>query len=173
MPAVPQPKWPHITAPTIRGVAAIPHVGSAGASATTFIGAQFGNLPDLGALLAAKALKKALLEQIYALFKGQLPDATRPPVYLARQLQLTDEVAEVSATINNLVAGVTAEAEAAIDAINEKAAEMNAAKTAIEAIPVGARNAVQRLMLTRYERYASELDAQAGRLNAAIASFAA
>lgn len=170
---VPLPKLPHVTLPTIRGIPTIPHVGCAGATGTTYVGEQFGNVPDVGAVLAIKALKKAILEQIYALIQGELPDATRPPVYAARAAQLTNEIAEIVATLNEAIAAVTSEANAAITAVNAKSAEMNAAKAELESITPGARSAVQRLMIQRYTRYAGELDAQAGRLQSTIECIAA
>jgi len=167
---IPQAKLPNITLPTIRSIPSIPHVGSAGASGTTYIGEQFGNLPDLHAVLHIKTLKKALEEQIYALIQGKLPDPARPIPYDARALQLVDEVAELASSLNDVVAGVMAEVNAAIDFVNGKIAEVNAAKAAIESVPQGARDAVQQLMLQRHDRYAHELTAQAGRLESTIES---
>jgi ferritin-like metal-binding protein YciE len=169
-PVVPQPKLPHVTLPNIRNVPVIPHVGSAGAQGTTYVGTQFGNLPDLHAAIAIKTLKKSLEEQVYALIQGELPQLARAPIYAARAAQLVNEIADVVATLNDVIAGVTAEANAAIAAVNGKVADLNAAKAALEGIPAGARNAVQQLMIQRYTRYASELNAQVGRLNTAIAT---
>jgi methyl-accepting chemotaxis protein len=165
---LPGAKLPHVTLPTIRSIPTIPHVGCAGAQATTYVGQQHGNAPDIGAVRAMKALKKSLDEQIYALFQGMLPDGARPPVYQARALQLVNEVAEVVTTINQVIAEVTEETSAAITATNAKIGEMNAAKSALENIPEGARSKVQQLMAQRYARYAGELTAQAGRLQSTI-----
>lgn len=170
---VPQPKLPHVALPNIRSIPTIPFVGCAGATGTTYIGKQFGNVPDVGAALAIKALKKALEEQIYALVQGQLNDIARPPVYAARAAQLVNQVAEVVATLNTVVADVTAEATAAIAIVNAKAAELSSAMALIEGTPAGARSAVQNLLLERYARYTGELDAQAGRLQSTIECIAA
>lgn len=167
---IPPAKLPHITLPVIRGIPTIPFVGSAGADGTTYVGEQFGNLPDLHAVLGIKKLKKALEEQIYALIQGQLPQPARSPLYAARAAQLANEVAQLVGLLNQVVAGVTAEAQAAIGFVNTKIGEVNSAKAAIEAVPVGARNAVQKLMLQRYQRYVGELNAQGGRLQTAINS---
>jgi len=167
-PLVPQPKLPHVALPNIRSIPMIPHVGCAGGQGTTYVGQQFGNVPDIGAALAAKTLKKSLEEQIYALIQGQLPDLTRPPVYAARAAQLVNQVADVVALINDVVAGVTAEATAAIASVNAKAADLNIAKATLESIPSGARDPVQRLMIERYTRYVGELNAQAARLQSTI-----
>lgn len=172
MPVIPPPKLPHVTLPTVRGIPSVPHVGCAGGSATSYLGQQYGNLPDLHAALGIKKLKKALEEQIYALIQGQLPDATRPPVYAARAAQLANEVAELVATLNQVIGDVTAETNAAIAAVNGKIAELNTAKSAIEAIPQAARSAVQRLMLERYQRYVGELNDQATRLATTMACIA-
>jgi len=171
--SVPEPRLPHITLPNIRAIPTIPHVGCAGATGTTYVGAQFGNVPDIGAALAIKALKKSLEEQIYALIQGELPQPARAPIYAVRAAQLADEVAEVVATLNGLIAGVTAEANAAIDFVNGQIAGVNQAKNALEEIPEGARDVVQRLMIERYTRYAGELAAQAARLESTIECIAA
>jgi hypothetical protein len=167
-PIIPQPKLPHLPLPHIRGIPNIPHVGCSGASGTSYLGEQFGNLPDLHAALAMKNLKKAIEEQIYALIQGELPDAVRPPVYAARAAQLINEVAELVQTLNQVIAGVIAEANASINFINGKINDINAAKNTVLAIPAGARSAVQRLALQRYNEYLGELNAQVGRLQTTI-----
>lgn len=167
-PIIPPPRLPHLPLPNVRGLPNIPHVGCAGGSATTYLGEQFGNLPDLNAALHIKNLKKTLEEQIYALIQGQLPDPTRPPVYAARAAQLVNEVAELVQMLNQVIADATAEANAAINFINGKINDINAAKTAVLTIPAGARSAVQRLALQRYEEYLGELNSQVGRLQATI-----
>ena len=172
-PIVPEPKLPHLPLPNVRGLPNIPHVGCAGGSATSYLGDQFGNLPDLHAALAMKNLKKALQEQIYALIQGELPDATRPPVYAARAAQLINEVADVVQLLNQTIANVTAEANAAINFVNGKINDVNAAKNAVLSIPAGARNVVQRLALQRYDEYLEELNTQVGRLQATIGCIAA
>jgi hypothetical protein len=171
-PFVPAPKLPHFPLPNVRGLPSIPHVGCAGGNGASYVGEQFGNLPDLHAALAMKKLKKALEEQIYALIQGQLPDATRPPVYAARAAQLVNEVAELVQTLNETIAIVTAEANASINFVNEKISDINAAKSAVLTIPAGARSAVQRLALQRYNEYLGELNSQVGRLQATIACIA-
>jgi len=170
---LPPPKLPHLPLPNVRGLPNIPHVGCAGGSATSYLGEQFGGLPDLQAALAMKNLKKALEEQIYALIQGELPDATRPPVYAARAAQLVNEVADVVQALNQLIAQVTAEANASINFINSKIDDINAAKSIVLTIPAAARNGVQRLALERYDEYLGELNSQAGRLQATMACIAA
>lgn len=170
---VPTPKLPHVALPAIRSIPTIPFVGCAGGQGTSYIGEQFGNVPDIGAVLAIKALKKSLEEQIYALLKGQLPDVPRAAAYAARMAQLIDQVAEIVTTLNTVIGSVMAEATAAIAIVNAKAAEMNSAIALIEGTPAGARSAVQNLLMQRYARYAGELDAQAGRLQSTIECIAA
>ncbi|HEY6232796.1 MAG TPA: hypothetical protein VIW64_16145 [Pyrinomonadaceae bacterium] len=165
---VPPPKLPHIALPNVRAIPTIPHVGCAGAQGTTYVGQQFGNAPDIGAARAIKALKKALEEQIYALLQGELPQPARAPIYAARAAQLADEVADVVATLNDLIAGVTAETNAAISFVNDTIAEVNQAQSTLLEIPEGARDVVQRVMIERYTRYAGELTAQAARLGTTI-----
>jgi hypothetical protein len=169
MPILPQPKLPQITTPTIRGLPTIPHVGCAGGHGTTYLGEQFGDLPDLNTILHIKTVKKALNEQIYALLKGELPFATRPPIYDARMVQLTSEVADLVVELNDAIGKVTDEANAAITFVNQKVGEMNAAKNLILAVPASARSTAQTVMLQRYQRYVGSLNAQANRLQSTIA----
>ena len=168
--STPDAKLPHTTLPTIRSVPAIPHVGSPGATGLSYIGAQFGNLPDLHALAHLKSMKKALEEQVYALIQGKLPFATRPPIYDARAVQLTSELADLATLRASVIAALTNELTTAINSVNGKSGEMNAKRAVLQAIPAGARRPVERLMIQRYQRYAGDLDAQAGRLAAAVAS---
>lgn len=166
---IPQPKLPQITLPTIRGLPTIPHVGCSGGQGTSYVGEQFGNAPDLNTVLHIRTLKKALDEQIYALLKGQLPFATRPPIYDARMVQLTSDVADLVTELNDAIGKVTAETQAAITFVNQKVGEMNSAKNAILGLPESARSAAQTVMIERYDRYVSRLNAQANRLQSTIA----
>lgn len=167
---IPGPKLPTLTLPSIRSIPTIPFVGSAAASGTTYIGEQFGNVPDLNVVLHIKTVKKALLEQIYALIEVELPDPVRPIPYAARAAQLTNELAEVAAFLAEIVAGITAEVNAAIDFANERIGEVNQAKSEIESTAAGARSPLQQLMLQRYDRYEGELAAQVGRLQSTLES---
>src|SRR5216684_2660472 len=145
MPIIPQPRLPHTTLPTIRGIPTIPHVGCAGADGTSYIGEQFGNLPDLHALLHLKTLKKALNEQIYALLEGELGQIPRAPVYAARAAQLVDEVAELVDAITSIANEVESNINDAIGYVNNQVAAVNQAKNAIAGVPEAARSAVDRL----------------------------
>jgi hypothetical protein len=165
---IPQPKLPHITLPTIRSIPTIPHVGCAGGDGTSYVGKQFGNVPDLHAVLHIRTVKKALAEQIYALLKGQLPFATRPPFYDARMVQLTNEVAELTEALTSIVSEVSGDINDAINFVGEKITAMNELKNAIAAVPEQARSAVDRLMFERYGRYAQELNAQKHRLQSTL-----
>ncbi|HKO43323.1 MAG TPA: hypothetical protein VJU84_08535 [Pyrinomonadaceae bacterium] len=173
MSLIPQPRLPHVTLPAIRNIPTIPFVGCAGAQGTTYVGEQFGNVPDIGAIREIKSLKKALEEQIYALIQGQLPDPTRPAPYAARAVQLADEVTQLVTKLNEVIAGATAEATAAIGFVNDKVGELNAAKGLLEGIPAGARSPVQQLMMERYDQSVGELNAQAARLQSTIECLAA
>jgi hypothetical protein len=165
---LPPARLPHLPLPNIHALPTIPSVGCAGGNGATYIGEQFGDLPDLNAISHIKALKKSMDEQIYALIKGELPDAARPAVYAARAAQLVSQVASLVSLLNTLTTSVTAEAQASISFCNAKIAEMNQAKSALQNIPESARTNVQRLMLTRYNEYASELNGQIARLNSTI-----
>jgi hypothetical protein len=165
---IPPARLPHVTLPTIRRLPTIPHIGCAGATGTTYVGQQFGNLPDLHAVLHIKTLKKALDEQIYALIEGKLPDPLRPIPYAARAIQLALEVAQLVGGLAELISGVVAEAESAISFVNQQISELNSAIGQIQSIPEGARSQIQHLMLDRYNRYTQELNAQKSRLQSTI-----
>lgn len=166
---IPDAKPPNLNLPAIRNLPTIPHVGCAPGDPNSFVGEQFGNAPDLNSILSIRALIKSLEEQIYALIQGKLPDALRPAPYDARAIQLTAQVAELVDAMNTIVDQVTGSVNAAIDYANEQLAAVNQAKAAIEAVPAGARSAVDRLMIERYGRYAQELNAQVGRMQASLA----
>ena len=70
--------------------------------------------------------------------------------------------------VNAVIGGVTAEATAAIDFANGRVADLNQAKSEIESIAPAARDAVQQLLIERYDRYLGELDAQVERLESTI-----
>lgn len=166
--SLPAPKLPSYPLPSIRSLPAIPHVGCAGGDGTAYFNNQFGGLPDLQALTHIRAAKKFLDEQIYALLQGKLNDLLRPPVYDARAVQLTAQLAEIVAKGNELIAAMTNEVNAAVSFINGKVAELNNAKAQILRIPEAARSHSQRLMLERYDEYVGELNAQAGRLQSTL-----
>lgn len=169
---IPEAKLPNLTLPAIRPLPTIPFVGAAPGDASSFVGEQFGNAPDLNSVLHIKTLRKALEEQIYALLKGQLPFATRPPVYAAREAQLINEVAELVTAMNTVIGEVTGSVNAAIAYANQQLAAVNQAQAAIASVPAAARSAVQKLLLDRYARYATELNAQVARQQQTLAGLA-
>jgi hypothetical protein len=173
MTLLPEPKPPISALPVIRVPVDIPSVGCPGAHGTSFIGEQFGNLPDIQSALHIKALKKAMEEQIYALIQGELPVLARAPIYAARAAQLIDYVASLVATLETVVNAVTAEVNAATAFINQKTAELNGAIAELESVPESARTATQRLALQRRQEYLGELDAQASRLATTLSCLAA
>lgn len=170
---VPAPKLPHVTLPTIRNLPTIPNVGCAGGDGTTYIGKQFGGLPDIATVLHIKALKKAMEEQIYALVQGELPVITRAPIYAARAAQLVEYVESLLNTLTATINNVTEEVEGSIDFANSKIAEINSAKNEILSLPESARSAAQRSLLSLYDEYIAEGNAQINRLESSIACIAA
>ena len=170
--AIPEAKLPNLNLPAIRSLPTIPFVGGAPGDASSLVGEQFGNAPDLNSILHIKTLKKALEEQIYALLKGQMPFATRPPVYAAREAQLINEVAQLVTAMNTNIGQVTGSVNAAISYANQQLAAVNQAKGAIDGVPAAARSPVQKLLVTRYARYATELNAQVARHQQTLSSLA-
>jgi hypothetical protein len=169
---IPEAKLPSLPLPAIRSLPTIPHVGAAPGDASSLVGEQFGNLPDLNSILHIKALRKSLEEIIYTLLKGQLPFATRPPVYATREAQLIAEVAELVSAMNTIVGQVTTSVNAAIGYANQQLTAVNQAKAAIDSVPAAARGPVQKLMRDRYNRYATELNAQIARHQQTLAALA-
>ncbi len=169
---IPPPKLPEIRLPIIRAPLGIPHVGCPGAEAQSYLGEQFGNLPDLYDALHTKHLRKVINDQIYALLKGQLPTVIRRGFYYQKMLELIQEVAEIVAVFNQVIAQAIAEYNAVIAFINKKKGEINVSIQAINGIPGSARTAVQRLALQRYQEYLGELDTQLSRLATSISCVA-
>jgi hypothetical protein len=169
---IPPPKLPHIQLPQIRLPIHIPHVGCPGAESQSYLGEQFGNLPDLYDALHTKHLRKVINDQIYALLKGQLPTVIRRGFYYQKMLELIQQVVEIVAVLNQVIAQAIAEYNAVIAFINKKKGEINAAIQSINAIPGSARTAVQRLALQRYQEYLGELDTQLSRLATSISCVA-
>lgn len=166
---IPEAKLPNLNLPAIRNLPTIPHVGCAPGDPNSFVGEQFGNAPDLNSILSIRALIKSLEEQIYALIQGKLSDAMRPIPYDARAIQLTNEVAELVTAMTTIINGVVGSVNAAIEYANQQLTAVNQALSAIAAVPAAARSAVQKLLFERYSRYAQELNAQVGRMEASLA----
>jgi len=165
---IPEPKLPHIHLPEIRLPVHLPRVGCPGADARSYIGEQFGNLPDLKDALHIKHLKKILNDHIYSLIKGQLPTILRAPLYYEKALDLIQHIAELISVLNQVIAQCLAEYNATIAFINQKKSELQSSITELEAIPGNARLAVQKLAIQRKQEYLGELDQQVTRLQTSI-----
>ena len=166
-PRLPKAKLPNLSLPRIKRIPQIPFVGCAPSSATTLVGKQFGNVPDLEKVLHIRALKKALEEQIKALIDGQLPVIARAPKYAASAVRLANELQQLLSGLAEAAQGMAAEYDAAVSFANGKIAELNRAAGEIQALPEAARSKVQKLTLDRYNDYAREITAQVGRLQQA------
>lgn len=138
----------------------IPHVGRVEASSKLLVGKQRTLLPNQSSLTQIRALKKALEEQIYALVKGQLPDAARPPVYAARAAQLANEVGQLVSALNSIITQIQAEAAQARAAADAAKHDLQSALSELKTIPPMQRTAAQKLMIERKNEYLNELMAQ-------------
>jgi len=165
---IPEAKIVQRTHATIRLPIHIPRVGCPGADARSYIGEQFGNLPDLKDALHIKHLKKILNDHIYSLLKGKLPTILRAPLYDAKALDLIQHVAELVSVFNQVVGQAIAEYNATVGFINQKKGELNQALAEIAAIPAQSQTAVNRLAHQRYNEYLGELDQQITRLQTSI-----
>jgi hypothetical protein len=163
-----EPELPNLELPGIRDLPAIPGVGCAGGSATTFTGSQFGGLPDLQAVLHIKALKKQYQDMMATLIEGYVPAAARQPVWAVRVANYVTYVASLVEEANALIQGIMAEVNASIAFVNGKISELNAAKNDLLSVPAETRSLVQAAMIERYTRYTGELQAQAGRLQSTL-----
>lgn len=170
MSSIPMPKLPHLPLPVIRSLPSIPGVGRPGAETTLLIGKQFGNLPDLEAILGIKHLRKLIDEHIYAYIQGKLPDVTRPPVYDARAILLANYVTEIVAKLNEVIGGFIADVTEAINSVTGKLDLMSGQRSDILALPEPARSKAERLLLSRLNQYIAEGNGQLSRLNAALSS---
>lgn len=165
---IPPPKTIHVQPPSIRLPIDIPFVGCTGGSAKTYVGKQLGNIPDFATMLHIRTIKKAIEEQIYALLQGMLPDLLRPPVYYARAILLISQVAEIIATLNQVISQVFAEVNAAITFVNQQITSLQNAANELLALPSETLSAAQALMIQRYQEYTGELNAQIGRLQSTL-----
>lgn len=159
---------PELQLPTIRLPIHIPQVGCPGADARSYIGEQFGSLPDLYDALHIKHLRKVVNDQIYALIKGKLPTVLRAVQYAIKAVELINYVIEILQVLNQVIAQCIAEYNATIAFINQKKVELQDEITALEAIPANARLAVHELAIQRKNEYLGELDQQIGRLQTSI-----
>lgn len=168
LPQIPMPKIPSYGLPSIQLPAHIPFVGCAAGDGKTYIGRQFGNKPDFESMLGIRSLKKTLEEQVYALIQGQLPDPTRPPVYLARAIEIIAEVVEQVAKLNEIIGEVLEELNAVVEFINLKKAELETQMSFLMGIPDDVLTEVQSMMIENYEFYLGDLDDQIGRLESTV-----
>lgn len=171
IPELPSLKLPSLNLPHIRSMPSIPGVGCVPSDGHSYLGEQFGNLPDMQTLLHVKHLKARVAEEIEMLIEGYLPSAARAPLWAARVAKLTEYIAELNEVLSETVGRAAAEINATLSFISSKQAELNSALNQIQAVPEAARSATQRLMAQRYNEYLGELDAQATRLQATIACF--
>jgi hypothetical protein len=162
------PKLPNFNLPAIRNLPTISGVGCAGGNATSYLGSQFGGLPDLQAVLHIKALKKQYEDMMLTLIEGYVPAVLRQPVWAVRVASYDTYVANLVAEANTLINGVMAEINGSIAFINTKVGELNTAKNQLLSIPLDARTKVQAAMIERYNRYLGELDAQVNRLQSTL-----
>jgi hypothetical protein len=165
---LPNAKVPDIHLPTIRLPIPIPRVGCPGSDARSYIGEQFGSLPDLYDALHIKHLRTRLYQHIYTLLKGQLPTVLRAPLYYAQALDLIQHIAELVEGLNQVIGHCIAEYNATIAFINMKKAEINGKLAEVNAIPESACLAVNRLQRQRYQEYLGELDRQITKLTVSI-----
>lgn len=165
---LPQAKLPSWNVPTVRPLPSIPNVGCVSGNATTVIGEQFGNFPDVQALPHIKALNKVITEQIGTLLEGKLPDAPRSIAYEARRSRLVNELAQIVNSATAVGSQIQSEINGAISACNEKISDLNASKNAILQTPANLRSAVQVKALNRYNTYIAEVNSQIGRLQTSL-----
>lgn len=165
LPTIKSPSW---NVPTVRNLPTIPTVGCVSGNATTQIGEQFGNFPDIQALPHVKALNKLITEQIGTLLEGKLPDVPRAALYEIRKARLITELANIVNTATQIAGQIQAEVNAVISALNEKINEINEAKDLLLQIPENARSAIQNKTIERYNEYIEEVNAQIGRLQTSL-----
>ena len=171
-PPIPRLKLPSLQLPNVRPMPSIPGVGCVPSDGHSYLGEQFGNLPDLQAVQAIRSLKKTFEEEIETRIEGYLPTAARQPLWAARVAKVTNYVGELTSAMTQAIGRATAEINATLAFVNEKQEEMQGALAEINSIPEAARTQTQRLMAERYQQYVGELEAQAGRLQATVACIA-
>jgi len=168
IPQIPPARPPSVPLPQIRTPIHIPFVGCPGADSTSYIGAQFGNIPDLADALHLKHLRKIVNDQIFALIQGELPTIFRAAVYAAKAADLISQVIQFLATLNQVIGEAMGEYNAAVTFVQGKVAEINSASAAISALPAAGLSATRQLAQSRFQEYTGELNAQLGRLATSI-----
>ena len=168
IPAIPEPKLPDLSLPNIRLPIHIPKVGCPGADARSYVGEQFGSMPDLYDALHLKHLRKVTNDQIFALLKGKLPTVLRKFEYAQKALELIQDVQDFIAVLNQVIGQVIAEYNATIGFINQKKSELQNSIASLESISAGARTAVQKLAIQRKQEYIGELNKQLSKLQISI-----
>ena len=165
LPTIKTPSW---NVPPVRSLPTIPTVGCVSGNATTQIGQQMGSFPDIQALPHVKALNKVITEQIGTLLEGKLGDIPRAALYEVRKARLIAELAQIVNQGTQLATQIQNEVNASIEAANAKINDLNAAKDALLEIPENVRSVIQDKMITRYNEYISEVNAQIGRLEESL-----
>lgn len=168
MSTLPTAKLPSWNLPTVRSLPTIPNVGCVSGNATSFIGDQFGNFPDVQALPHIKALNKVITEQIGTLLEGKLGDIPRAALYEVRRARLVTELVNIVQQGATVASQIQSEVNANIAACNEKIADLNSAKNAILSIPEASRSALQQKTLDRMNTYIAEVNGQIGRLQTSL-----
>ena len=168
VPKIPAAKPPSLALPQIRLPIHIPKVGCPGAESTHYIGAQFGNQPDLYDALHLKHLKKVTNDQIYALLKGELPTILRAGLYAQKAAELIQDVTDFLSTLNQIIGAALAEYQAAASFVQGKISELNVSLAALQALPAVSLTATQRLAMQRYHEYIGELNQQVSRIQTSI-----
>ncbi len=169
MTTLPPAKLPSFTLPTVRSLPTIPNVGCVSGNATSIIGDQFGNFPDIQALPHIKALNKIITEQIGTLLEGKLGDIPRAALYEVRRARLVNELVQIVQQGTAIAGQIQSEVNANIAACNTKIADLNSAKNAIVSIPEASRSALQQKTLDRLNTYIGEVNGQIGRLQTTLA----
>jgi predicted nuclease with TOPRIM domain len=152
--------------PDIRALPGLPFIGCISGDATTYVGTQMGGMPDLQALHIVRAAKKVIEEELKSRVVCKLPFATRPEALDVEIVRLTNEFAQIIETANEVIGRIQAEAEAAMQFINGKIDELNAAKAELLNIPEELRSKTERKMIERYEKYTGRLQSQITRMQA-------
>lgn len=158
------PRPPRVQLPVNIPTINVPLSGCFSGDGHTYVGKHFGNRPDFLKLNHLKERKKDIADKIITFEKMQLD---KPLERIAAQIEkarLTQEVVEFMEDAAELIGNIEEEIDGAVTLINGKIAELTMLQGDLNAIPLMARSAVERLLLRRYGQYKEKLTTHKGNL---------
>jgi hypothetical protein len=146
----------------------VPFIGCFPGDGNSYVGKKFANRPDILRLNHLKQKKRELEEEIITQTIGKLDNPMRSAGFTTEIARITADIAEIVDAITETVGAITEEINAGIAFVNQRKSELEQERNELLAIPADVRSKLEQHMLTRYDEYFGELEAQADRLQSII-----